>query len=357
MIVFVAHAPDAQLGIHSSFASIRYRAAIPVDALKKSGEAADLIPLDRALKPGGLPPGATVVLAQPKESVVQDDALRTALEAALPRWRAAGHRLLLDICDLKIGPAYRAFAAARYDAAFAARGEAYYRALAAQADRIVVPSAALIEPLRAGGITAPVDVIEDVVEVPRGTVRFAPGSPLKLLWFGFFGAHAAAMHRFLAEDAPNLARERPLALMLLCEKLRPDLEEKLRAMALPAQLHVVPWSLNAVEMALPACDAVVLPFDLGSDLSVAKSSNRALQALYAGRAVFAHPVPSYRPLGDFIALGTNLPALIRAGLADPAAVAARTAAGQAHVAEHFSPEAIARAWAAAAKRGSDPAIR
>lgn len=57
-----------------------------------------------------------------------------------------------------------------------------------------------------------------------------------------------------------------------------------------------PWSKRNVELALEACDFVICPVDDSSPDGLSKSSNRVLEALWAGRPVLASPIPSYTEL-------------------------------------------------------------
>jgi hypothetical protein len=346
-IRFCTFAPAATMASgHSDLASLRYRALLPAAALRAAGHDAAVLGLEQWAQPtADLVDADAVILTQPKEGVLLQPAHIQAIGAL---GAALGNRLIVDVCDLKLGEDFLGYIAQQRGADLAAGCRSFYPALLGRAGRIVAASAALATQLREHLPDARISVIGDVVEVAADTVRFAPGETLNLLWFGFFGAHAAALHRFCAEDLPVLASQHPVRLVLLCEPLGAALTETLRSKAAPAQITALPWSVAALQSALATCDAVVLPFDHGNALVRGKSANRALQALQAGRAVFAHPLESYRELAPYIALAESLPQAVLAGLADPDAVIERTLAGQAHVATHYSPAAIARLWLAAA---------
>jgi hypothetical protein len=344
-IRFCTFAPAATMaGGDSDLASLRYRALLPAAALRAAGHDACVLGVEQwAMPDTDLAAADAIVLTQPKEGVLLQPAQRQAISALAA---AAGDRLTVDVCDLKLGETFLSQIRRQRGADLAAGCADFYPALLGRAPRLVAASATLAGQLRAHLPSAEPAVIGDVVEVAPAPVRFAPGPRLGLLWFGFFGAHAAALHRFCQHDLPQIARQSEAHLTLLCEPLAPGLLDSLRGKTSGLPVAALPWSVPALQAALADCDAVVLPFDHASELVRGKSNNRALQALQAGRAVFAHPLDSYRELESFIALSDDLPQAIAAALADPAGTAARTAAGQAHVAAHFSPAAIARRWLA-----------
>ncbi len=348
-IRFCTFLPGATIAAgHSDLASLRYRALLPAAALREAGHDARVLGLEEWAAPdAALATADAVILTQPKEGALLQPAQVQAIGAL---GAAIGDRLIVDVCDLKLGDDFITHIRQHRGAELAAGCAGFYPALLGRAGRIIAASTTLATQLRDYLPAADIRVIGDVVEVAAAPVRFAPAAPLRLLWFGFFGAHAAALHRFCAEDLPALARRQTVQLSLLCEPLGAPLLNSLRTKAAPADLLASAWSVPALQQALAACDAVVLPFEHDNALVRGKSANRALQALQAGRAVFAHPLDSYRELAAYVAISDSLPQAVLDACADPAPVVARTAAGQAHVAAHCSPAAIARLWAAAAAR-------
>jgi hypothetical protein len=346
-IRFCTFAPTATIAAgHSDLASLRYRALLPAAALREAGHDASVLGLEQWATPSAdLHDADVVILAQPKEGALLQPAQVQAIGTLCATFDS---RLIVDVCDLKLGKDFIDHIAHQRGAELAAGCASFYPALLGRAGRIVAASAVLAAQLREHLPAARIAVIGDVVEVAAAAVQFAPGAVLKLLWFGFFGAHAAALHRFCAIDLPALAAQHPGQLTLVCEPLGAGLLDALRGKAAPAQVMALPWSVPTLQQALADCDAVVLPFEHDNALVRGKSANRALQALQAGRAVFAHPLESYRELAAYIAIAASLPQALLDGLADPASVIARTQAGQTHVAAQCSPAAVARLWLAAA---------
>jgi len=353
--LFVVNAAPSELASGAiQLASVRYRAAMPAVELRQSGWQADVVALDAVLRPDFQSDADVIVLAQPKENRLLQPDLLPGLGAFIQRHRAAGARLLVDVCDLKVGAPYVAYITQMLKQA--AAGEVcrqFYPGLLRAADGIVVPTQALADRIAdylGQGLTF--SVIGDPVEVAPAPVRFAPDPVglLRLLWFGFFGVHAGAVAGFCLRDLPRLTAKRPVTLTLLCEAQVERLLPKLRADSGGAEIAYIPWSVPALETALAAADAVVFPIDHGSDSAVGKSNNRALQALQAGRAIFAQPIASYRELDAYGVIAEDLVPGIEAALVDPEACRARTALGQAYVAAHYAPAAIARLWADVLKR-------
>jgi SAM-dependent methyltransferase/glycosyltransferase involved in cell wall biosynthesis len=357
-VVFAINADPREKGEGwARLASARYRGLIPAQqmALQDPGLQVEVIGFPELFRPDFDPRADLLILHQPKLDVVSFSQSFPACLERIDDLRAAGGRLVIDVSDFKL--------AAEHDAAVARQvGEdnaRLYRKMLEQffrrCDAVTTPSDTLAGLMRealerlVAERAVPVSVIGDPIEVERRPVRFAPGDTVRLLWFGFYGIHAPAMRAFFQADLPRLkaalAPQRRLHLQMLCEPLAPDQAVKqLGPLAGTDEVEFKPWSVPALQQALNDCDVVVLPFASGSVMSAGKSNNRALQALYAGRFVVAHPIDSYRELGDFCGLDDQLDRAVLAALAAPEAVTKKIARGQIHVAEHCAPEAIGRQW-------------
>lgn len=345
-LLFIPFAAQTELTGAIALASARYRAALPAQALNDMGIDAALADYSRVQQPG-LADAECIVIMQPKEQMLAPSQGRDywpRLFDFIARHRQAGKRVVLDVSDLKVGTGYHAYLAARAGEQAATAAEGLYRRLCMSVDRLVAPTPALADLLRdALGHDAPdIVAIPDPVEVARQTPRFAPGSVPRLLWFGTFGSHADALRKLLHDDLAKL--DRPLDLLLLCEALPAEILQSLQAPRI--NLRSEAWSLPALEAALHDCDAVLLPFNAEDALVAGKSNNRALQALQAGRTFLAHDIASYRTLSAFGSVGPQIGQALLAALHDPAAIPPRIAAGQAMIDAHYTPEAVARLWAA-----------
>ncbi len=307
-------------GRTSSLASARYRVLAPADALQSLGWKSEIVNEEFSQVMGGwgssVPqPGDTVVISK----VFTEHALKLAHDA-----RARGARVVADFCDNLLDHPQRG---------------PLQKALLQVADRVVASTEAMAHAIKKHGCRVDA-IISDPMELPRGEIRFAPGDTLDLLWFG----HAVNIDT-LAPFLPQLARyaeQQPLRLnvVTLLPNGRAGLDK-----IVPAGLAVTytPWSVEATRQAIENCDLVVIPV-LASQFKAAKSPNRLLEPLWAGRFVVAGPLPAYRPFGDSAWVGDDLVAGIRWALANPEAVRARIAQGQGDVATLFTRDAVAQAW-------------
>ncbi|NWG47136.1 MAG: hypothetical protein HXY25_11400 [Alphaproteobacteria bacterium] len=298
--------------------SYRYSMLLPAQALGARVVRVPSEPDVEAFLAGLEPEG--IVVAKP----VTNDRAVTVAEAA----RARGLPVLSWTCDLPVNEA----------AAFR------QRRLLAASDTVIVQTAAMADSL-AGTLRAPVEVIEECLEFPPGTVQFAPPeAATRLLWYGGisnFDTLGPMVHQLA-----GLTRRR-LALCLVCAVPPRDLLALRDAGRWPQHiaLRVLPYSAGNQLRALEDCDIVLVPSSDEPSKQL-KGHNRVSTALNAGRAVIAHPLPPYRELGAYITLATDMAEGMEALLADPAAALARTRQGQAAVIARFGPEAVAAKWRA-----------
>jgi len=313
-------------GLSSDLASNRYRVFTPARWLTRLGHP--------VLIAGAAPPRDIARLSAA--------GLRTAVVAknhSDTRWRnrdlvrvlkAAGVRIVLDLSDNHL-----------------TRGEfrPYYAEMAALSDLITVASPRLGE-IAAQATGRPVTVIEDAFEGPAGAPAFDPGHrPIRLLWFG-----AGTSAHTLAPWADTIVAQPDLHLHLVTAPEVIALVER-KGVSL-ANARFTPWSLDTTWAALAACDLVILP-TLATDKQVAKGHNRLVESLRAGRFAICGPLPAYEELADFAWVGTDLMAGIRWALDHPEEVRRRIAAGQALIADRFSPATIGGKWAQALGVGGD----
>jgi hypothetical protein len=168
---------------------------------------------------------------------------------------------------------------------------------------------------------------------------------IRLLWFGHPTNAEPVIN--VMDELRALAREVPLRLECVTQPGSPlEALATPRAVAARSNLQVVamPWSLEYMDAALDDCDAVILPQALRDQKKLAKSNNRMVDALHAGRFVVAHPIPSYQALGDFAWVGDSIAEGLRWLLAHPAQALRRVVAGQEHVARHHSLDALGEFW-------------
>lgn len=332
-------------------ASTRLRVEIPAGELSRTMPTC-IVPLETLLSSPGLEPlgePVAVVIGKIASNVLvrQQDVARTLLA-----WieRNAGRvRLLADLSDdlaAMAGPMGEPFLA-EYQAALARHCE------------LVVPCESLRAQLAPAAVRG-IRVIEDPWESPRSNApREAMGEVPRLLWFGnLMKSNAAAVEAGLLALMERV-RGRPLALdfVAAAEREAPlvaPLLAKLVAANPQLTTRFVAWSPEATLRAIDECDFVLLPQDTSSAWLSAKSHNRLVEAIRGGRLAIASPIPSYLELAEGAWVGEDLAQGLEWALANPAAAAERVRAGQAAIANRFSPEAVGRKWLDALQPAATP---
>ncbi|PJI42251.1 glycosyltransferase [Ferrovibrio sp.] len=340
------HAPPDQM---TRLASTRYRGFIPAGQLQHDGHRAGVVAVMELFRPDFDTRIDLLVLHQPKHDILMLANVIKVLFDRLEAIRRQGGRIVVDVSDFKLSAQVLEAMAKAFGPDRAQTYRNILEAIFASCDAVTAPTAALAQQMRETlGDAKPVFVIEDVVEVASQPAKFAPAQALNLLWFGFLSAHVAAVRQLVQDDLPKLRQRYPVVLKLVCEQLPTPDSQKIFGAAEPASFGVdcKQWSVPVLEAALADCDLVVLPFDADAVSSRGKSNNRALQALAAGRYVVAHPIESYRMLGDVIGLDASIAQAVETAVRDPAATLARLQAGQAFVQARYSPAANAARWLA-----------
>ena len=168
---------------------------------------------------------------------------------------------------------------------------------------------------------------------------------LRLLWFGYPMNLGPLIELLPALE--KLARKHPLLLTCvtsaapeMAELMTPERSGEASAL----RTRFVPWTPQIMDSALAASDLVLIPSEHRNPVKQAKSPNRLVAGLHAGRMVIAHPLPAYAPYSEFAWIGENLCDGIRWAIEHPREVVARIARGQAYIDERHSLEAVARFW-------------
>lgn len=160
----------------------------------------------------------------------------------------------------------------------------------------------------------------------------------RLLWFG----HPLNLPPLL-ELLPlldEMARRRPLHLTCATQPVA-----QAQALAAP-HLHTqfVPWTPLAMDRLLASHDMVIIPSAWRDPVKRAKSPNRLVSGLNAGRFVVAHPLPAYASYADFAWVDEDLCTGIEWAFCHPQQVLERIAQGQAFIDQRHSPGTVARFW-------------
>jgi glycosyltransferase involved in cell wall biosynthesis len=203
------------------------------------------------------------------------------------------------------------------------RHQDHYKAMCALADVVTCPTPVLAA--RIHDVTGRKAVlIPDPYEYAEQPAKFAPTDPPRLLWFG----HAANWDT-MAPWLPHLKRFQ-LEIVSGC---RPDHVDNLK---------LTVWNPMVMPGAFARADIVILPTERNT-VKDAKSPNRLVESLRAGKVIVAGDHPAHAEFKDYVYIG-DLLAGIDWAMAFPKLAAELARAGQSYVRERYSPAAIATCW-------------
>lgn len=304
----------------SDLASARYRVIAPSTQLKNMGWTSEYVNEQSATLKGGwgssVPQaGDTVVISK----VFTDFALKLASDA-----KARGAQVVVDFCDNFLTHKQRG---------------PLQHSLLKLADKVIASTKEMADALVSAGRHANA-IISDPVELSKGLIKFKPKTTLQLLWFG----HAVNIDT-LIQFSPKLteyAKTQKLELTVVTN-LPNGLDDLDKISPLGLNVKYIPWSIDATQKAISACDIVVIP-TISSEIKKAKSPNRLLEPLWAGRMVVAGTLPAYCEFEDSAWVGKDLIEGINWCLANPENVINRIATAQKKIEENFSVSAIANRW-------------
>ncbi|PPD13253.1 tetratricopeptide repeat protein [Methylophilus sp.] len=318
--VTAGHIQNTVAGLSSDLASTRYRVISPMQALSDHGWKSEILNEHVSRTVGGWHgktpvEGDTVIISK----VFTEHAIKLAEDA-----KNRGAQVIVDFCDNHLS--------------HPTRGQ-LQRALLHIADKVVCATDMLHQALAGVGRGADA-VIADPINTEKRKAQFAPASTIKLLWFGH-QVNLDTLIKFLP-DLAEFAKHQPLTLNVLT-----TLESGLESLSkwIPSHLEVsyTPWSVEATSTALEVCDLVVIP-TLEHHAKSAKSANRLLESMQAGRMVVAGKLPAYLPFADSAWVGEDLIKGIEWCLSHPGEVIQRIQQGQKDIASYFSPAAIGQLW-------------
>ncbi|HEX2826658.1 MAG TPA: hypothetical protein VHP37_09960 [Burkholderiales bacterium] len=309
----------------SDLASYRYRAAIPLQALRERGHTCDWY----ALSPGEAIDDAHPALRDADALVVAKNHTEPhEVIALLERAHERAVATVVDVCD--------DYFSRPHDLT------PYYRALVERAGTVTASSLRLAAAIE-DATDREAHLVRDPYEGPAGTPRWSPAaSGVRALWFG-----TPLNLPALLEAAMTLPQRRDFRLEIVALTRRCEgLEAAFAKMSGPdLRLTFQEWTLGGNWAALDACDLVLIPVK-SDEFSAAKGPNRVVEALRAGRYAVTGALAAYDEFKPFAAVGGDLAAGIAWGLDNRAAVLERIAAGQAYVAAHHSPQSVAAEWEA-----------
>lgn len=112
-----------------------------------------------------------------------------------------------------------------------------------------------------------------------------------------------------------------------------------RAAEILARTQAIEWSPQAVDEAYKSHALVVIP----TGRAIAKSANRLIESVRAGKFVVCEPLPAYEEFSEFMWVG-DIKEGIEWALRNPQECQDRVRYCQNYIRERFSPETIGRKW-------------
>ena len=168
---------------------------------------------------------------------------------------------------------------------------------------------------------------------------------LRLLWFGYAMNLPPLIDMLPAIEV--LARRHPLSLTIvtlpfaeLAQIVTPQRGDESSAL----RVHFQEWQPHIMDAAFAAHDLVLIPSAYRDPVKRAKSPNRLVAGIHAGRLVIAHPLPAYEPYSAYAWIGEDLCAGIEWSIRYPQEALERIRRGQAFIDQRHSPEVVARFW-------------
>ena len=310
-------------GLYSRLASARYRAIVPAVALASRGHHASVVGLDAESSDSvydHISDADVVVLRK-------HYADPACAEQMLARINKRQIKTFFDLSDdrfTEYGP--------------------HLRFMLQQAGGIVTASVALQEIVQRQ-VGRHSNVVSDPFEGARGEARGFSGGRMSGLWFG----HGFNLPSLL-QSLPELLRaavvnpfdltivtERLEGLERYCEKFNHKNRDSLC-------LRFSEWSMQATASALNAADFVVIPALPDKQWTLAKSPNRIIESLWAGRFVIAHPIPAYMEFNAWAHIGPSLAEGIAWMVGNGGRIVGHIEGAQNFIANKFSPERISLEW-------------
>ncbi len=310
-----------------TFAATRYRAAIPARELVRRGHEVLLFEVRDPDPVARFPAGGV-------DAVVIGSSFDVRAEEIAARARRSGARVVADFCDHHFDDS---------------KWVEHHRALAEAADAVTVATPALGRVIEQRVGRDDWVVVDDPWECPAGEPRFDPdpAGPLACLWFGHH-LNLPTLEAQLPRLHAWAGSRRPISLSVFTPRTRDVWHylEKLRERLAPAiDLVPVPWTPDGLPAALARADLVLLPSSHHPH-RLAKSPNRPVEALHAGRFPLCWPLPSYLELGELVRIGEDLASGIEWCLRHPDEVRRRLVLARELLPARFAPEVVAGRWEA-----------
>ena len=309
-----------------SIGSYRYRVLWPIAFLAARGHAVELY------DEGNFDRYQTVVFSK---------AYGPADRKLARRLKAAGKRVLLDLCDNHF---FNPFDLPKYREA-----REGLLAMIAICDGVVCSTPVLARAVQdEAGLAQTPGIAPDVyepAEVAAGPPS-PPDRPAQLLWFGRHAspnAPSGMADLLLVREQLAAAQARRAFELVVCSDSRERYDALFQDFPVPTRC--TPWSPPSFRRELARADAVLIPLSVNPFIA-AKTHNRLSLALSAGVPVVADPLDSYAEFAPFAFIG-DWDGGLEAVLERPAQARERAAGALAYLEAHWSARAVAPLWEAA----------
>lgn len=210
------------------------------------------------------------------------------------------------------------------------------------ADSVVASSVYLANLLKDRLDITPV-VVHDAVEGERRDPKVLwCGDTQRLAWFGQPMNLPPLLNQLGELSELDMTLELDIVTRMNSHiRARLETEQKRHARI---ELYLQEWSASCQRRVLEGCDIVVIPSS-DKDQFKAKSPNRLVAALWAGKPVVAYPLPAYREFAEYVTLDTSTARGVERLLRSPAARENDCIRnGQVHIDRQYGIAAIASGW-------------
>lgn len=168
-------------------------------------------------------------------------------------------------------------------------------------------------------------LVKDPITFPRYDVEINMDSDPNILWFG----HASNLSSLMA-----VASKIPYNITCIT-----NIDKKISE----GNVKAVPWEIGLVEHIIQFFDIVIIPTSEYRHYAQMKSSNRAVDALHAGRFVVTDNPRIYGEFSDFIWIG-DIAEGIQWYVDNPTQAYHKTKEGQLYVGVNYNHEVIHEQW-------------
>lgn len=306
----------------SELASIRYRCLIPAYSMTKLGHNINVVVADK-------PNSEHVAEIEAADIIILSKLLYKNVASMVEKAKRQGKKIVVDFCD----------------SPFSLPEQMEYLSKILDSVDVVTVSTPHMAKIASQYTAKPIVIVADPYEGQKGIATSNQKNNLNLLWYGHT-ANLDTIETFIPLLL-NADLAMPVNFRIITSEI-PEIRSAVKDFNAAQNNHLslsfTPWSVDAVFEALQQTDIVVIPSN-DHESKRLKSPNRLVEALWAGRMVVAHPLPSYLEFSEWAVLNTDIIAGISWCLEHPDEIKPRLIQGQQYIEKTYSPEIVGKAWA------------